>query len=127
MDNLSLWDIYKLEIIDSECDIFIWDCKKKKIIYEGGIKQIDLNFDKKAIRKFTYDSEIKKLYIYATENIITKEIIMIYSDSLDDMVVKGFYYQNSKYIWDDDDCIYYDEDTEDYFMCIPKQAVLLTT
>lgn len=33
----------------------------------------------------------------------------VYSDSLDEMVVKQFMYKGHLYVWNDIDCVYYDE------------------
>lgn len=44
----------------------------------------------------------------------------IYSHSLDDIVLKAFYYKGKHYTWNDIDCVYYDDDTEEnYFMDVP--------
>lgn len=48
----------------------------------------------------------------------------IYSDSLEQMVIRSFYYKNKHYTWNDLDCVYYsDESEEDYFFEIPDNAV----
>lgn len=47
----------------------------------------------------------------------------IYSDSLNEMVVREFTYKNKKYEWDDLDLVYYNVDSdEDYFQEVPKGA-----
>lgn len=49
----------------------------------------------------------------------------IYSDSLDEMVIRSFYHKNKHYTWNDLDCVYYsDQSEEDYFFEIPVNAVL---
>lgn len=48
----------------------------------------------------------------------------IYSDSLDEMVVKSFFYKKKHYTWNDFDCIYYEDDSEeDYLSDIPAGAI----
>lgn len=47
----------------------------------------------------------------------------IYSDSLGKMVVKSFFYKKQHYTWNDMDCVYYADDSdEDYFSNIPISA-----
>lgn len=47
----------------------------------------------------------------------------IYSDSLDDMVVESFYWNARHYTWNDADCVFYnDESEEDYWMTVPDDA-----
>ena len=49
---------------------------------------------------------------------------MIYSDSLECMVHKGFSYHHSHYTWNDEDCVYWNDDTDDdYYMEIPSDAI----
>ena len=50
---------------------------------------------------------------------------MIYSDSLECMVHKGFTYKGKHYTWNDADCVYYwDESDDDYYMEIPDRALV---
>lgn len=47
----------------------------------------------------------------------------IYSNSLEEMVVRSFLYRNRRYVWSDCDCLYYSEESdEDYFSEIPDGA-----
>lgn len=48
----------------------------------------------------------------------------VWSDSLDEMVVKQFTYKNHVFVWNDIDCVYYDETAgdESYCMTIPENA-----
>ena len=47
----------------------------------------------------------------------------IYSESLNDMVVKAFYWNGRHYTWNDADCVFYsDESDEDYWMTVPDDA-----
>ena len=53
---------------------------------------------------------------------------MIYSDSLDEMVVYGFTVQlrrgTAHYTWDDVDCVYYHDDIDgNYYFEMPADAV----
>lgn len=50
---------------------------------------------------------------------------MIWSHSLEEMVVERFTYKGHLYIWNDLDCVYYDETEgdESYLMEIPETAV----
>lgn len=49
----------------------------------------------------------------------------VYSDSLEEMVIKSFWYNGHKYIWNDYDLVYYEESTEEgYFTSIPKGALI---
>ena len=49
---------------------------------------------------------------------------MKWSDSLDEMVVSQFTWRGHLYVWDDIDCLYYDETAgdESYLMEIPEDA-----
>ena len=48
----------------------------------------------------------------------------VWSKNLNDLVVREFFYRGDKYIWNEDDCVYYHEDTnEKYFMEMPKNAI----
>lgn len=48
---------------------------------------------------------------------------MIYSDSLDCMVVIGFMYCGQLYTWNDSDCIYWNDEIDgDGFMEVPFGA-----
>lgn len=48
----------------------------------------------------------------------------IYSDSLEEMVVKSFFYKKKHYTWNDFDCVYYEDSSdEDYLSDIPAGAV----
>ena len=47
----------------------------------------------------------------------------IYSESLNDMVVKSFFWNGSHYTWNDADCVFYnDESDDDYWMTVPDDA-----
>ncbi len=47
----------------------------------------------------------------------------IYSHSLDDMVVESFYWNDQHYTWNDADCVFYnDKSDEDYWMTVPDNA-----
>ena len=54
---------------------------------------------------------------------------MIYSDSLGEMIIKGFYMKKvdgeyRHYMWNDEDCVYYADDVDDrYYFEIPKNAI----
>ena len=58
------------------------------------------------------------------------KVKMIYSESLDCMVIKGFYMKkkNGEYIhytWDDLDCVYWAVDVDDrYYEELPENAIL---
>lgn len=44
----------------------------------------------------------------------------IYSESLGEMVVKEFEFKGKKYVWNDMDCLYYSEESdEDYLYEVP--------
>lgn len=49
---------------------------------------------------------------------------MVWSNSLDEMVVNSFTWKNHLYIWNDVDCVYYDETEgdESFLMTIPEGA-----
>lgn len=48
----------------------------------------------------------------------------IYSDSLEEMVVKSFFYGKKHYTWNDFDCVYYEDDSdEDYLSDISAGAI----
>lgn len=49
---------------------------------------------------------------------------MIYSESLEKMVHKQFTWKGHLYVWNDEDCLYYDETEgdESYLMEIPDGA-----
>ena len=49
---------------------------------------------------------------------------MIYSNSLEDMVISGFTWDKHHYTWNDEDCLFYRDDDEDYFMCVPDDAII---
>lgn len=50
---------------------------------------------------------------------------MIYSDSLDEMVIFGFSIHGVHYTWNDDDCVYWSDMTDDdYYMEVPKNAII---
>lgn len=47
----------------------------------------------------------------------------IYSDSLGEMVVKAFIYKGERFEWNDTDCLYYSEHTDErWFEDIPVSA-----
>lgn len=47
----------------------------------------------------------------------------IYSESLNDMVVKSFFWNGSHYTWNDADCVFYnDESDDDLWMTVPDDA-----
>ena len=47
----------------------------------------------------------------------------IYSHSLDDMVVESFYCNGQHYTWNDADCVFYNDATEeDFWMTVPDDA-----
>ena len=47
----------------------------------------------------------------------------IYSESLNDMVVESFYWNGHHYTWNDTDCVFYnDKSDEDYWMMVPDDA-----
>lgn len=47
----------------------------------------------------------------------------IYSHSLNDMVVESFYWNGRHYTWNDADCVFYnDKSDEDYWMTVPDDA-----
>lgn len=48
---------------------------------------------------------------------------MIWSESLDEMVLRAFWWHGVKWVWYDPDCLWYDMDTEDALMEIPEDAV----
>lgn len=48
----------------------------------------------------------------------------IYSDSLDEMVLKGFTYKGKHYTWNDPDCVYYQDDVDDeWYDEVPEGAI----
>ena len=48
---------------------------------------------------------------------------MIYSDSLNEMIIKGFTYKSKHYTWNDLDCVYYCDNVDDtYFFEVPINA-----
>ena len=49
---------------------------------------------------------------------------MVYSDSLEEMVIARFTYKGHVYKWNDIDCVYYDETEgdESYIMVMPESA-----
>ncbi len=55
---------------------------------------------------------------------------MIYSDSLNEMVVYGFRMKLKRggythYTWSDADCVYWNDDVDDkYYMEVPKNAII---
>lgn len=55
---------------------------------------------------------------------------MIYSDSLDEMVLSGFYMKKKSgkyrhYTWNDKDCVYWADDVDDKFRYeVPHTAIL---
>ena len=55
---------------------------------------------------------------------------MIYSNSLDEMVLSGFYMKKKDgtyrhYTWNDEDCVYWADDVDDRCRCeVPTAAVL---
>ena len=50
---------------------------------------------------------------------------MTWSRSLDDCVYAGFTFKKKHYEWDDIDCVYYSDDSdEDFFMEVPRTAVV---
>ena len=54
---------------------------------------------------------------------------MIYSDTLDEMIIKGFYIKNNEeyrhYSWNDLDCVYWSDDVDDRFYYeVPQNAIL---
>ena len=49
----------------------------------------------------------------------------IYSDYLEKMIPSGFTVDGTHYTWDEDDLLYWSDETdEDYYMSIPNNAVL---
>lgn len=53
----------------------------------------------------------------------TKHMKYTYSKSLNDMVVESFYWNGRHYTWHDEDCVYYNDETdEDYWMTVPDDA-----
>lgn len=50
---------------------------------------------------------------------------MIWSTSLEEMIVRSFIYKKHKYVWNDLDCVYYDETEgdESYLMEMPEDAI----
>lgn len=54
-------------------------------------------------------------------------MLYVYSDSLEEMVLKAFIYKRHKYVWNDIDCVYYDETEcdESYFCDIPEDAIAI--
>lgn len=47
----------------------------------------------------------------------------IFSQSLNDMVVDSFQWNGKLYKWNDSDCVFYSEESEeDYFMTVPDDA-----
>lgn len=71
-----------------------------------------------------------RLYNLAKEvhNSRPKDILSsstVYSDSFDEMIQKDFTYKGNKYTWNDIDCLYYNDngDEFDYFMEIPEGAI----
>lgn len=52
---------------------------------------------------------------------------MTWSRSLDNCVYAGFIYRRHHYEWNDIDCLYYSDDSdEDYFAEVPEGALLDT-
>ena len=55
---------------------------------------------------------------------------MIYSESLDEMIIKGFYMKKNNgeyrhYTWNDLDCLYWADDVDDMFYNeVPQNAIL---
>lgn len=55
---------------------------------------------------------------------------MVWSDSLDEMVVAGFKKKlksggYTHYTWSDEDCLYWNDDVDDkYYFDVPKNAIL---
>lgn len=44
----------------------------------------------------------------------------VYSDSLGKMVIKAFIYKGERFEWNDSDCLYYSEDTDErWFEDVP--------
>lgn len=49
----------------------------------------------------------------------------VYSESLNEMVVKGFYYKGGHYEWNDIDCVYYHDDIDGRFCYeVPTGAII---
>ncbi len=40
----------------------------------------------------------------------------VYSDSLNEMVIKAFLYRGEKFVWNDADCVYYSDDTDERWL-----------
>ena len=73
-----------------------------------------------------HDYSLKGIIIkHGIENgYLTYENEMMWSDSLEEMVHVGFTYNINHYSWNDEDCLFYNDDTdEDYFMEAPDNAV----
>lgn len=50
---------------------------------------------------------------------------MIYSDYLEEMVVSGFTVGETHYSWNEIDLVYWSDETDDdYYMEVPKSAIL---
>ena len=55
---------------------------------------------------------------------------MIYSESLGEMIIKGFYVKKKNgeyrhYTWNDSDCVYWADDVDDrFYYDVPKNAIL---
>lgn len=52
---------------------------------------------------------------------------MVYSNSIGEMVLAKFYYKNHKYVWNDFDCVYYDETSgdESFLMDVPSDVYFM--
>ena len=54
----------------------------------------------------------------------------VYSDSLNEMVIKGFKMrmkngEYTHYTWNDADCLYWNDDRDDkYYMSVPQNAII---
>lgn len=58
------------------------------------------------------------------KDINNKKFRMVYSSSLDEIVVKEFICMGRKYIWNDLDCVYYwEESDESWFYEVPTKAI----
>ena len=50
---------------------------------------------------------------------------MIYSNSLDYMVVSGFYWKGMHYTWNDEDVVFWNDSVDDdFFWCVPDDAII---
>lgn len=48
---------------------------------------------------------------------------IVWSDTLDDFVVKGFTYKGHHYTWNDQDAVYYRDDVDDHILySVPELA-----